>query len=56
MSQLITTHFQNLNIFIYGTKENPLFKAKDIGELLGIKNIRDNINEFSEELKIKNDD
>ena len=36
---LLVKQFKNLNIKIYGTHEEPLFKAKDIGELLEIKNI-----------------
>lgn len=49
-SNLLVKQFKNLNITIYGTYEEPLFKAKDIGELLDIKNIRDTINEFDEQL------
>ena len=42
-ASLMVKQFENLNITIYGTYENPLFKAKDIGDLLCIKNVRDTI-------------
>ena len=45
---LVIKQFEELNIQIYGTYEKPLFKAKDIGELLGIKNIRDTIKNYNE--------
>ncbi|KAJ3063465.1 hypothetical protein HK102_008465, partial [Quaeritorhiza haematococci] len=38
-SSLVIKQFQDLNIQIYGTREDPLFKAKDIGNLLEIRNI-----------------
>jgi len=43
-TNLLVKQFNDLNINIYGTYEEPLFKAKDIGDLLGIKNIKDTIN------------
>lgn len=46
-TSLMVKQFENLNITIYGTYENPLFKAKDIGELLDIKNIREIIKNFN---------
>ena len=36
-----------MNIQVYGTHEEPLFKAKDIGDLLDIKNIRDAVATFN---------
>jgi hypothetical protein len=33
---LFVKQFQGSNIEIYGTFENPLFKASDISDLLGI--------------------
>lgn len=50
---LLIEQFQHFNIEIYGTFQNPLFKAKDIGDLLGIKNIRTTIDNFDDECKIK---
>jgi prophage antirepressor-like protein len=44
--------FNGLNIQVYGTYEEPLFKAKDIGDLLGIKNIKDTINGMDDQCKI----
>ena len=50
---ILQKQFQQLNIQIYGTYENPFFKAKDIGNLLGIKNIRDTISSLDEQCKMK---
>ena len=52
-TSLLVEKFNDLNINIYGTYEEPLFKAKDIGDLLGIKNIRDTIASLDEGCKIK---
>lgn len=43
--------FNDLDITIYGTHEDPLFKAKDIGELLGIKDINSTIRDFDSDSK-----
>jgi prophage antirepressor-like protein len=43
--------FENFNIPIYGTFEEPLFKAKDIGILLDIKDIYSSIKDFDEDEK-----
>ena len=37
-TQLLVQQFKHFNIEIYGTYEDPLFKAKDIGDLLEIRN------------------
>jgi len=37
---LLLVEFKNHNITVYGTWEEPLFKAKDIGDMLGISDIR----------------
>ena len=50
---LLVKQFHGLNIEIHGTYEEPLFKAKDIGDLLGIKNIRDTISNLDDYCKIK---
>lgn len=50
---VLIKQFNNLNIEIYGTHEDPLFKAKDIGDLLGIKNIRDTVLKLDEQCKVK---
>lgn len=52
LQEISIKQFNDLNIPIYGTYENPLFKAKDIGELLGIKNIKDTINGMDENYKL----
>ena len=48
---LLVKQFQDLNINIYGTYEDPLFKAKDIGDLLGIKEIKSTIRDFDSDEK-----
>ena len=53
LQEISIKQFNDLNIKIYGTYENPLFKTKDIGELLGIKNIRDTVSKLDVECKIK---
>ncbi len=53
LQEISIKQFNDLNIPIYGIYENPLFKAKDIGELLGIKNIRDTVSKLDGECKIK---
>jgi prophage antirepressor-like protein len=47
MDNLLVKQFQENNITIYGTHENPLFKAKDIGDLLGMTNIRETIKDYN---------
>jgi prophage antirepressor-like protein len=44
---ILQKQFQHLNIKVYGTFENPLFKAKDIGDLLEIKNVREIIKNYN---------
>lgn len=51
-TQLLIEQFKDFNIEIYGTFEEPLFKAKDIGELLEIKKITKTIENLDEECKI----
>ena len=50
--QLLIKQFQHFNIEIYGTYEQPLFKAKDIGDLLGIKNVKDAIKNYNNKQKL----
>ncbi len=52
LNELSIKKFQDLNIPIYGTYEEPLFKAKDIGDLLGIEKIRDNVAKLDEQCKV----
>ena len=42
-TRLLVKQFNGLDIQIYGTYEYPLFKAKDVGDLLGIEKIRKTI-------------
>jgi len=50
---LLVKQFNGLNIQVYGTYEEPLFKAKDIGDLLCIDKIRKTIENLDEECKVK---
>ena len=52
---LLIKLFNDLNITIYGTYEEPLFKAKDIGELLGIEKIRKTIENLDASCKVLKD-
>ena len=49
----LVKQFNGLNIQLYGTYDEPFFKARDIGDLLGIKNIRDTLTSLDEQCKIK---
>mgnify|MGYP000029070680 FL=1 len=49
---LLIKQFNDLDITIYGTYEEPLFKAKDIGQLLEMSNIREVIKNFNERQKV----
>jgi prophage antirepressor-like protein len=44
--------FQDHNITVYGKWDNPLFKASEIGEMLGLQNIRKTIRDMNEEFKV----
>ena len=44
--------FNDHKINIYGTNEKPLFMAKEIGDLLGIKNIRQNLANIPNDWKV----
>jgi prophage antirepressor-like protein len=46
-TNLLVKEFNGLNIEVHGTYEQPLFKAKDIGDLLEMKNIREVIKNFN---------
>ncbi len=48
-SNLLVKQFGELNINIYGTYTDPLFKAKDIGDLLDIKDIKSTIRDFDKD-------
>jgi prophage antirepressor-like protein len=49
---LLVKQFNGLDIQVYGTYEEPLFKAKDIGDLLGIEKIRKTIENLDDACKI----
>ena len=46
---VLDTEYQ---INIQGTLEDPLFQANQIGKLLGISNIRENLRDFSDDEKM----
>jgi hypothetical protein len=48
-TQLLVEQFKHFNIEIYGTYENPLFKANDIGDLLEIKHMKSTIRNFDKD-------
>ena len=52
---LLIKQFNGLNIQVYGTYEEPLFKAKDIGDLLDIKKIRTTLDNLDESCKVLKD-
>jgi prophage antirepressor-like protein len=52
MNNLLIKKFQESDITIYGTSDKPLFKANDIGDLLGISQIRKTIQNLDEEFKV----
>jgi prophage antirepressor-like protein len=49
---MMTDKFKDIGVKNYGTSEIPLFKANDIANLLGIKNIRETIKDFNEKEKV----
>jgi len=51
-NQLLVEQFKHFNIEIYGTYEEPLFKAKDIGDLLGLKNVKMIIKDYNNKQKL----
>jgi prophage antirepressor-like protein len=51
-TSLLVEKFNDLNINIYGTYDEPLFKAKDIGDLLEIKNVKDTIKNYNDKQKL----
>ena len=51
-TELVSKNFnENYLVAVYGTNEEPLFKANEIGNIIGIKNIRDAIKDFDEDEK-----
>jgi prophage antirepressor-like protein len=46
INNLLVTQFEDNNVTIYGTWEKPLFKASEIGEMLGIVNIRTTVQKY----------
>ena len=53
INNLLVSTFKDNNITIYGTWEEPLFKAKDIGDLLGIEKIRKTLENIDNNMKVK---
>ena len=50
-ASLLIKQFNGLNIQLYGTYEEPLFKAKDIGDLLEIKDVLSTVKDFDNDEK-----
>ncbi|ARR74937.1 hypothetical protein SAGO17_0017 [Mimivirus AB-566-O17] len=51
INNLLMSEFNNNNVTIYGTWEEPLFKAKDIGDMLGIEKITKTMSSFDDTKK-----
>ena len=51
MDQLASYVFGRKQLRVFGTAEQPLFLAKDVGKILGIKNIRDNLRTLDDDWK-----
>jgi prophage antirepressor-like protein len=51
-NQLLIEQFKHFNIEIYGTFEEPLFKANDIGDMLGLKNVKEIIKKYNSKQKL----
>jgi prophage antirepressor-like protein len=49
---ILVKQFQHLNIEIFGTLQEPLFKAREIGDLLDIKKITKTIERLDDDCKI----
>ena len=49
---ILIKQFNKFNIEIYGTSQEPLFKAKDIGELLGIVKITKTIEKLDDGCRV----
>ena len=49
---ILSKQFEHLNIKVYGTIEDPLFKASEIGEVLDIKKIRTSIADLDDDCKV----
>ena len=50
--KLFVDNADNIEINIKGTIDEPLFQANQIGELLGLKNIRESIRDFDDSQKV----
>lgn len=37
---LVTEHFDSFDVRVYGTTENPLFKMKEVGDILGLAQLK----------------
>ena len=45
-----TKHAKSLNV--YGTFEQPLFLAKEVGEMIGLKRVRDSLVNMNDKFKV----
>ena len=52
LESIFAKQFMEHNVEIFGTKDEPLFKAKQIGDMLGLSNIREIIKNFSSKQKV----
>jgi prophage antirepressor-like protein len=52
INNLLVNAFENHKVTIYGTWEEPLFKASEIGEMLGLSQIRKSIKNMDDNFKV----
>ena len=52
IASLLTSAFHDHNITVYGSWEEPYFKASEIGDMLEISQIRKTIQNIDEDFKV----
>lgn len=52
MQVIKSFEFNETNLSVYGTTEKPMFKAKEVGEILGLSNIRENLKTIDDKHKV----
>lgn len=52
MEIISTNNFNGFKLNVYGTIDKPIFKAKEVGKILGLKNIRENLQDVPDRLKL----
>ena len=52
LNPIESKQFEEFNVEIYGAHDEPLFKAIEIGEMLGLVNIRETIKDYNSKQKV----